>query len=67
MSFRGVFGSLPTLRQTLRSLLPDRIPPGSDPGVVGKPRRLCARAHCPARRAETLASVPGRGPYDRRP
>jgi hypothetical protein len=67
MSFRDVLSSLPTLRQTLESLLPDGIPPGSDPGVVGELHRLYTRADHPARRAETLASVPDRGPFDPHP
>jgi hypothetical protein len=38
-------------RQTLGSLLPDRVPPrGLDPSVVGERRRLCTRVDRPTNR-----------------
>jgi hypothetical protein len=34
MSFRDILGGLPTQRQTLRSLIPDGAPPGSEIQVL---------------------------------
>jgi hypothetical protein len=70
MSIRGVLGGLSIPRQSLGSLLPDGVPPGSE--IQALPANSVAPAHVrtvqppdadhPARQAGTPAPTPSHGP-----